>query len=104
VGIAFEQDADEDFIKEFLPYADFVQFMGIAKIGFQGQPFDQNVLHQIHWLKRELPNMPIAVDGGINRDTAQLVVDAGATKVVVGHDILESSNPLEEVRELRSIA
>ena len=103
VGIAFNQDADEKLIKEFLPFADFVQCMGIAKIGFQGQPFDPRVIEQIKWIKRELPNMPIAVDGGMNQETAALVVDAGATKIVVGHDVLESKNPMEEIRELRTL-
>ncbi len=103
VGIAFEQDADEDFVREFLPFADFVQFMGIATIGSQGQPFSPRVVDQIRWLHDELPTMPIAVDGGMNLDTAALVADAGATKVIAGSYLLKSSNPLEAAREMRSL-
>jgi ribulose-phosphate 3-epimerase len=103
VGIAFENDAEEELIREFLPYADFVQCMGIAKIGYQGQAFDPRVVDQIKWIRNELPTMPIAVDGGMNLDTAALVADAGATKVVVGSYLLQSQNPLESVREMQNL-
>lgn len=103
VGIAFSQDAEESLIKEFLPFADFVQFMGIAKIGYQGQTFDPRVIDQIKWLHRELPTMPISVDGGINLDTAAIVADAGATKVISGSYILNSANPIEVVKEMRNL-
>jgi ribulose-phosphate 3-epimerase len=103
VGIAFNQDADEKLIREFLPFADFVQFMGIAKIGFQGQPFSDRVLSQIRFLKHELLNMPIAVDGAMNPETAALVVDAGATKIISGSYVLNSENPAEAIRELEGL-
>ncbi len=103
VGIAFNNDADESLIKLFLPFADFIQCMGIAKIGYQGQAFDPRVIEQIKWIKRELPNMPVAVDGGMTPETAGLVVDAGATKIIVGSYVLNSSNPAEAVRELQSL-
>lgn len=103
IGIAFNNDAEEDFIREFLPFADFVQFMGIAKIGFQGQSFDPRVIDQIRWLHQELPTMPVAVDGAMNLDTAALVVEAGATKVVIGSYLLNSQNPLEAVREIQGL-
>ncbi len=103
VGIAFENDADEDYIREFLPFADFVQFMGISKIGFQGQAFDPRVVDRIKWLHDELPTMPIAVDGAMNIDTAALVADAGATKVIAGSYILNSQNPMEAVREMEGL-
>ena len=103
VGIAFNQDADEKLIKEFLPFADFVQCMGIAKIGFQGQPFSPRVLDQIRFLKQELSNMPIAVDGAMKPDTVALVVEAGATKIIVGSYVLNSENPAEAIRELKAL-
>src|SRR3989344_5352842 len=103
VGIAFNQDADEALIKEFLPFADFVQCIGIAKIGFQGQPFSPRVLDQIRFLKQELSNMPIAVDGAMKPDTVALVVEAGATKIIVGSYVLNSENPAEAIRELKAL-
>lgn len=103
VGIAFNQNADEKLIKEFLPFADFVQFMGISKIGFQGQEFNPRVLDQIKFLKQELPNMPISVDGAMKPDTAALVAEAGATKIIVGSYVLNSENPAEAIRELKDL-
>jgi len=103
VGIAFQNDAEESLIREFLPFADFVQFMGISKIGFQGQAFDSRVVDRIKFIHEELPHMPVAVDGGMNLDTASLVIDAGATKIVVGSFLLNSQNPIETVRELKNL-
>lgn len=38
VGLGIHVDLEEEEIKKFLPYADFVQVMGIKRIGFQGEP------------------------------------------------------------------
>lgn len=103
VGIAFKNDAEEGLVREFVNFADFVQCMGIAEIGYQGQSYDPRVVEQIRWIHREIPSMPIAVDGGMNLETAALVADAGATKIVTGSYILKSANPLEAIREMRNI-
>jgi len=43
----------------------------------------------------------IEVDGGINRETCRLAVDAGADVLVAGSAIFDSENPEEEINALK---
>ena len=63
---------------------DVVQLMGIAKLGEQGLPFDERVIRRVQILRQRLPNLAIAVDGGVNLDNAPTLIAAGATRLVVG--------------------
>jgi ribulose-phosphate 3-epimerase len=74
------------------PIIDFVQFMGILNVGFQGQELDEQVLEKISDLRNEFPNIHISVDGGVNFDNAADLISAGATRLVSGSAILESGD------------
>lgn len=104
IGIACTADTDEEHLKDFLKYADFIQVMGIQKIGFQGEPFYPKCLERISWIRQELPNIEISVDGAMTPETAELVKNAGATKIVSGSFILESVNPIEAIKEFEDLA
>lgn len=103
VGIAFKLDTSIEAIREFLPFADFILFMSIDHLGFQGQNFNNAVMDKIKWLHEEVPMMRIAIDGGINPDTAALVYDSGVRKFIVGSYILGSVNPVESMREMQNL-
>ena len=50
VGISINTETSNDVLDEFLNNdkpIDFVQFMGIEKIGYQGQEFDGRVIQKI---------------------------------------------------------
>lgn len=92
LGLAINPDTSLDAILPHIPKIDFVQCMGIAKIGYQGQPFDERVLAHINALRVAYPNMPISVDGGVNMDTAGLLKQAGATRLVAGSAIFGATD------------
>ena len=71
---------------------DFVQFMGIDNVGFQGQEFDDRVLEKISDLRDSYPNIAISVDGGVNFDNAADLISAGATRLVSGSAVFESGD------------
>jgi ribulose-phosphate 3-epimerase len=102
LGIAFKLNTPLEDVKEFIPFADFILFMAIDHLGFQGQVFNPNVVDKIKWLHTELPTMRIAIDGGMNPDTAGVVYDAGASKIIVGSYILNSVSPMDAKREVES--
>jgi len=81
-----------------------VQCMGIARIGFQGQPFDAHVINMIRTLRERFPKLIISIDGGINFTTAQQVADAGADRIVSGSTILKSANYAEAIDRLKNIS
>ena len=87
-------DADGDSI------IDFVQFMGIDNIGFQGQEFNDQVLEKISDLRDLYPNMPISVDGGVSFDNAADLISAGATRLISGSAIFETGDIAEAIHNM----
>jgi pentose-5-phosphate-3-epimerase len=70
----------------------WVQCMGIEKIGFQAQPFDARVLENIKKIKEMYPSILVSVDGGVNLNTAAQLVEAGADRLVVGSALFTSDS------------
>lgn len=106
VGIAIDIATPNDVLDEFLTDEhpiNFVQLMGIAQIGYQGQPFDERVIPKIKALIEKYPDIIISIDGGVNFDSAPLLLDAGANRLVAGSVILKSENPREAIYELESL-
>jgi ribulose-phosphate 3-epimerase len=79
---------------------DFVQFMGIDNVGFQGQEFNDQVLEKISDLRDMYPNIQISVDGGVNFDNASDLISAGATRLISGSVIFESGDIAEAINNL----
>ncbi len=99
LGIAINSTTPAESIFKLVNSVDFVQCMGIEKIGFQGQDFDERVLSQIKILKKEFPDLIIAVDGGVNLNTAPALVSAGADRLIVG-SALFNTNDIHEAVEM----
>jgi len=77
-------------LEKILPYAldiSVIQCMGISKIGFQGQAFNEQVYEKIKEVRQALPDMEIGVDGGVSLENADRLIDAGVTRLVVGSAI-----------------
>ena len=79
---------------------DFVQFMGIDRVGFQAQEFDDKVLEKIGDLRNAYPNIPISVDGGVSFDNAADLISAGATRLISGSTIFESGDIAEAIHNM----
>lgn len=84
IGLCINNDTEESVLEQYLDDVDFIQVMGIAEIGSQGQPFDERCLDRINYLHRKYPDMPISVDGSVNSETIVRLRDAGATRFVAG--------------------
>ena len=103
IGVAINTTTKIGEIFPLINYIDFVQCMGIAEIGFQGQDFDARVLEQIKTLKTEFPDVIISVDGGVNFETAPKLIEAGANRLIVGSLILKSEGIRETIFQLESL-
>lgn len=102
-GVAINTTTDIAAIADIIPLVSFVQCMGIEKIGYQGQPFDKRVLNQIDRLRKEYPALTISVDGGVNHETAPLLIDAGADRLVIGSAVFKSADIRETMLEFKSL-
>lgn len=68
--------------------------------GPSGQKFQTLVAKKIKFLRHEMPNATIEVDGGINEETAKLAKSFGADIAVSASYIFNSSDPKEAYEKL----
>ncbi|MDC1205217.1 hypothetical protein N8083_00010 [Candidatus Pacebacteria bacterium] len=84
IGFAFTNDIPLSEVEVFIPKIDFVQIMGIAHVGKQGQPFDQRTLSTAQTLRAKYPELEIAVDGSVNTSTIVALKEAGVNRFAPG--------------------
>jgi ribulose-phosphate 3-epimerase len=94
LGLSISNDTSLDSLMSAIPYADYVQLMGIRKIGSQGQQFDTTVLERVRVIQKEYPTLTISIDGSVNEDTLPLLREAGGNRFVSGSAILGAVDPL----------
>ena len=99
IGLAINTTTDISKLEPFINLVEFVQCMGIEKIGFQGEEFDERVLEQIKNLRGKYPELHISVDGSVNENTAPALLKAGANRLVIGSALLNSYDIRETFRE-----
>lgn len=93
IGICALNDTPDDVLDVYLPFADYVQVMGIAQIGAQGAAFDERALTRIARIVRDFPKVHVSVDGSVNETTIARLRAAGAQRFIVGSAILKADNP-----------
>ena len=103
-GIAIGPQDQPDALLPFESQFDFVQVMGIERIGRQGEPFDKKALYLVERLRSRYPLLPIQVDGGVTKENARELVAAGANRLVVGSAIFGSDDPVLAYNELVALA
>lgn len=103
IGIAANNDTRLSEWEELIPFVDFVQVMGIARIGYQGEPFDVRAIDRIRTLRGQFPELIISVDGGVNGETAPRLVEAGADRLVSGSYIFKSEHIGETIESLKAL-
>ena len=81
VGLAIDVDSDFDMIEPFLEEIDFVTVMTV-EAGASGKVFEEEAVEKIKTIHRNLPDLPIEVDGGMTPETVKIVKEAGATRIV----------------------
>lgn len=99
-GIAFSVEDIISEYKDVLQYVDFVQCMGIETIGKQGQSFDERIIGQMKDVKKIVPEMILSVDGGVDLETSQKLITAGATRLVSGSYLAKSIDILDAINRL----
>jgi len=102
-GLALNVASDLSIVRPCLGEIAYVQFMGIAQIGSQGQPFDKRVLAKIETFHRMYPAMPLQVDGGVSLISAKELLVRGVSTLVVGSALLQAKNPMVELQKFEAL-
>lgn len=80
-GLAIDGPTDIEQMEPFLEEIDMALVMTI-EAGFSGQQLLPETLEKVRAIRKHFADLPIEVDGGINGETARVVKDAGATRLV----------------------
>lgn len=110
-AVALNPSTPVSSLENVLGLTDMILLMTVNP-GFGGQKFIEGMVYKIAQLKQMIDDykrrtrqpgkiIDIQVDGGIDLDTAPLVVRAGATVLSVGTAIFKSDDPAEFIKKLR---
>ena len=95
VGVSLNPETSLSVIKDHLDQIDLVLIMSVNP-GFGGQKFMPEVLDKIKELKNiqkeKNTDFDIEIDGGINFENSNMVIEAGANILVSGTTIFKSNN------------
>ena len=103
-AIALNPGTPAEMAEPLLDDADMILAMTVNP-GFGGQKFIASTLKKIRRLREMIKasgrNIELEVDGGVNADTAKLVVDAGADVLVAGSAVFGADDLAGAIRSLR---
>ncbi|MDR0799358.1 MAG: ribulose-phosphate 3-epimerase [Dysgonamonadaceae bacterium] len=105
-GVSLNPHTPVEILEDILPEADLVLIMSVNP-GFGGQSFISQSLDKIRRLKamiqRKGLSTLIEVDGGINLETGQQTIEAGADVLVAGNAIFKSPDPISIIRKMKQL-
>ena len=84
VGIAIKPMTDIEKLTPFVPQVDFIQCMGNDLLGKHGVELEEKVIERIKTLHTLYPERIIAIDIGVMEENAEELVQAGASKLIIG--------------------
>lgn len=102
LGITIHDDLDNIYPLLDEGLFNFVQVMGIAHIGYQGEAFEATSCDIVNILHVRYPELVISVDGAVSGETIEQLHRAGATRFVAGSAIFGQGIAKENVSYLRN--
>jgi ribulose-phosphate 3-epimerase len=102
-GVAINPGTAAEAVRELDRYADLVLCMTVNP-GWGGQAFIETSPEKVARLRDLVPDPVLAVDGGIDADTAPLVAEAGATLFVAGSAVFGSADPAAAYKRIAAAA
>ena len=102
-GVSLDWENPPSAIDPFVDLIDTIQVMGIKKIGFQGESFEETTIDKVAVLHEKYPQLTISVDGGVNLENAPQLIKAGATRLVIGSAIFGDENPTAALEKFKKM-
>ena len=105
-GVTLNPHTPVSVLEEIAADLDLVMLMSVNP-GFGGQKFIEHSLDKTRRLRELLDRTGskalIEIDGGVNRKTGKLLVEAGADVLVAGSAVFGAPDPKEEIIALKSL-
>lgn len=95
----------EELIKDLLnrKIIKSLQIMTIKNIGSQGQKFDERCFALIEKIKTENPDIGLRVDGGVNTNNIEKIIDLNVDETVIGSAVFNSGNSRENLNYFKDL-
>ena len=105
-GVVLNPHTPVCVLEDIIDMCDLVLLMSVNP-GFGGQSFIENTYSKIKTLKQLIekknPNCLIEIDGGVNTSNYKKLIEAGADVLVAGNAVFASENPIETIKQLKTI-
>jgi ribulose-phosphate 3-epimerase len=105
-GVALNPHTLVQSLENVIDQIDLICVMSVNP-GFGGQKFIENTFKKVEALKKMIQNSGstalIEIDGGVNQNNAQSLINAGADVLVAGNFVFSASNPKEVIQRLKSL-
>ena len=105
-GVSVNPHTPVSVLFDILEEADLVLIMSVNP-GFAAQKFIKRTYHKISQLKDFLVknnlNTIIQVDGGVNLENAQELLNLGCDSLVAGNSIFSTANPLDTIKQFKML-
>jgi ribulose-phosphate 3-epimerase len=105
-GVVLNLSTPVSVLEDILPECYIVLLMSINP-GFGGQKFEEITIDKVKKLRKMIDDRGldtlIEIDGGVNQETGQRLVDAGANVLVAGSYVFGNSNPKEAIVGLKNL-
>jgi len=93
-------------LEEILPDCEMVLLMSVNP-GYGGQKFIESTYDKVRKLRSMIQekglNTLIEIDGGVNQETGQKLVNAGADILIAGSYVFGAKDPIETIANLKKI-
>lgn len=104
-GVTLNPSTPVCMVEDVLQEADVVMLMSVNP-GFAGQKFIDETVEKVKRLREMIDrrnlNTLIEIDGGVSRDNARLLVDAGVDVLVAGSAVFKAADPVKEIDILKA--
>lgn len=105
-GITLNPSTPVCLLEDIICDVDMVLLMSVNP-GFGGQKFIDEILAKTRRLRRMIDESGskalIQIDGGVNAETAPLLVEAGADVLVSGSYIFKAADPIATIHDLKQL-
>lgn len=106
-GVAINPATDVSVLKSVIQNCDLVLIMSVNP-GFGGQKFIEYTYQKVAELRQMINERGLStiieIDGGVNAETGQKLIDAGADALVAGSFVFAAENPLQKIAQLKSLS
>jgi ribulose-phosphate 3-epimerase len=106
-GVVLNPATPVSVLEDILYAVDYVLIMSVNP-GFGGQKFIPNAINKIRRLdqirQEKHLDFAIEIDGGVNQDNIEKIVQAGCNWLVAGSYVFHSADPTATVKEMQQVA